>query len=173
MNIFGLADDFREYALADQPRLFRIALGVLGDREDAHDAVQETLLRVARKWSRLDSRGPHGYATRVLVNLLRRRYLGKRARDLPLDETDHRNVVHPAPSMADAVADAASLESALRTLSPRQRMVVFLRHFCDLSERETADLMKCSVGTVKSQNAKALHKLRQTLGADNLSDSRN
>jgi len=106
---------------------------------------------------------PHAYAHRVLVNLLhdRRRNLSRRASEQPLDTFDEqRDRVFDG---ADALVDRIMLASAVRRLPPRQREVVVLRFFADLSVVETAAAIGASEGTVKSHTSRALKSLRGAL----------
>ena len=154
----SLAPGFVDYVMADQRRLQAIAYTLTGNRPDAEELVQETLLRVARSWSRIDERGPSGYAATIMCRLARRRRVAVR-------------LLPGLPSQADqhdpiAVADTRLLvRDAVLVLPPRQRAVIALRYLCDVSEAQTAATLGCSVGTVKSQTAKALRALRERLDA--------
>lgn len=148
---------FVDYVADDQRRLQRLAFALAGGREDADDLVQETLLRVARAWRRIDQRGPHGYATVVMCRLARR----WRVR-VPTVRLDDATGVGRDPY--PAVDDNLLLRAEIRNLPPRQRAVIALRYLCDLTEAQTAETLGCSVGTVKSQTAKALHRLGTRLG---------
>lgn len=156
-------EGFEDFAAAEIPRLLRLAVLITGNRHDAWDLVQETLVRVGSRWRRLDRTGdPHRYAERVLVNLNISRW--RRLR--------HELVIPPREESArpgisseqEQVELHSVLMPALRALAPRQRAVIALRYFAGLTEAETADRMGCSVGTVKSQHAKALAGLRRQLG---------
>ncbi|WP_344442386.1 SigE family RNA polymerase sigma factor [Kitasatospora nipponensis] len=156
-------EGFEEYVAARQGALLRTAYLLTGDAHLAQDLVQSTLLRVWQRWSRI---GPmehaDGYVHRVMVTMLagwrRRRWQG---------EVPHGDpALVPAPGSGAAHdphaahGDRAVLVTALRTLPPRQRAVVVLRFHLDLSEAQAAAALGCSVGTVKSQTAKALARLR-------------
>lgn len=145
--------EFAEYVAGDQRRLQRLAFALTGGRADADDLVQETLLRVARAWRRIDQRGPHGYATTVMCRLAQRPRL-QSLRVSGLDTASDR-----AEEPYAAVDDRLVLRAGIRELPSRQRAVIALRYLCDLTEAQTAATLGCSVGTVKSQTAKALHKL--------------
>jgi len=129
-----------------------------GDEQTAEDLVQTTLERVWPHWQRVArDRDPDAYVRRVMVNTYsswwRRKWRGEQpTSDLPEITT------------ADDDYARADLADALRrlwpTLTPRQRAVLVLRHYEDLTETATADVLGCSVGTVKSQTSKALARLR-------------
>ncbi|HEY2439145.1 MAG TPA: sigma-70 family RNA polymerase sigma factor [Solirubrobacteraceae bacterium] len=124
-------------------------------------SVQECLLAVARRWPRVRRMDhPPAYARRVLVNLAlddRKRHARRRQEldsDVPVitDESSARAF--------DGVATRSELILALRALPPRQRTVLVLRYFQDLSEAQVAVAMGCSVGTVKSTTSRALTRLQ-------------
>lgn len=137
------------------PRLVGALALHCGDRDVAQELAQETLARVWERWStveRLDS--PEAWAFRVGFNLaasrFRRRAAERRARARfgPVD--DH---------VAD-VADAVAVRAAVALLPPRQRAAVVLRYFADLPVDETAAVMGCAPGTVKSLTSQAIATLR-------------
>ena len=116
--------------------------------------MQTALSKVWFAWSRISGSNPEPYVRKVLVNTYaswwRRRWNGERATaDLP-----------EAAAPATSSEERTDLWSALRRLPRRQRAVIVLRFYEDLTEAETARLLECSVGTVKSQTSKALAKLR-------------
>jgi RNA polymerase sigma-70 factor (sigma-E family) len=148
-------DGFEEFVAARGQRLLTTAALLTQDRHLAEDLLQVTLLKVWSAWQRIHSH-PEAYARRTMVHTYtswwRRRWNGERpSADLP-------DVPRDAPD-GEAALD---LRAALARLPRRQRTVVVLRYYEDLTEREVAALMDCSVGTVKSQASKALAKL----GAD-------
>ena len=151
-----LGADFDEFVIGRSSALLRTAMLLTGDRHDAEDLVQTALLRVARHWSRaLDN--PEAYTRRVLVNLAydRSRYRKRRPERLgpPPDRVapDHY------------AEDRDDLLRLLRQLPDRQRATVVLRYWEDLSVAETAQLLGCTEGTVKSATSKALAHLREAL----------
>jgi RNA polymerase sigma-70 factor (sigma-E family) len=145
---------FEAFVLARSSRLLGTAYLLTGDRGLAEDLLQTALSRAWRSWQRIDS-NPEAYVRRILLNTYagwwRRRWNG----ELPSDDLPDR----PAPE-ADDQSAAHELKDALRRLPKRQRAVVVLRYFEDQTEAETARILGCSVGTVKSQSSKALAKLR-------------
>jgi RNA polymerase sigma-70 factor (sigma-E family) len=154
--------EFTEWAAGCQRSLLRSAYLLTGDLHRAQDLVQEALVKVALRWSRLRDGNPTAYARRIVVH--DNVSWWRRRRETPGVEPD------------DAVPDGVSsdpvtalvVRRALMRLTPAQRSVLVLRHFDDLSERETAEVLGVSVGTVKSQNAAALARLRT--GAPELLD---
>lgn len=153
--------DFTAWASGAERALLRSAWLLTGDLHRAEDLVQEAMVKVALRWTRLAEGHPTAYARTVIardhVSWWRRR---RREVVGPLEHDVA--VVSSEPETALVVA------RALARLSPRQRAVVVLRHLEDLSERETAEVLGVSVGTVKSQNAAALARLRD--GAPELLD---
>jgi RNA polymerase sigma-70 factor (sigma-E family) len=160
MDVLG--SDFDEFVRASSPGLLRTAYLLTGDRGHAEDVVQTALLQVARKWRRIRGE-PTPYARRAVVNLAKNRWRDRSRR--------------PRESATDVEPGHASLESleadvllqqvllpAVTHLPVRQRAVLVLRYFQDLSVEQTADVLGCSVGTVKSQTHHALTKLREALG---------
>ena len=152
--------DFAAYARARIPNLLRFGVALTGSRTEADDLVQEALARVAVRWSRITRSGdPESYIRRTMVNLHISWWRSRR-----------REILHADPPERPVVDETGSGEiwEALRSLPPRQRAVLVLRYFQDLTEAEAAVVLGCSVGTVKSQSAKALAKLRVHLNANTL-----
>ncbi|GAA1759104.1 SigE family RNA polymerase sigma factor [Nocardioides hankookensis] len=149
-------DGFRRWAEERQLALLRTAVLLTGDRQRAEDLVQEALTQVALRWRRLADEHPDAYARQVIVR-----------RNISWWRKHRREVVADVPDLgastgAEASADRRMLlDLALDRLSPRQRATVVLRYYDDLSERETADVLGVSVGTVKSQTHVALRRLRE------------
>ncbi|MEU8140161.1 SigE family RNA polymerase sigma factor [Streptodolium elevatio] len=154
---------FHEYASANRDRLVRFGWLLTGDRQSAEDLVQTALERVWLRWGRV-SRGANvdAYVHKVMTttHLTWRRRLWHREQptDLARDERAVSLVDNP-----DALAvwdERDALLRVLETLPPRQRAVIVLRYFLDLTEVDCAEALSCSVGTVKSQTSKALRALR-------------
>ena len=151
--------DFTEFVQASWPGLYRTAFLLLGDRGLAEDLTQTALAKTYAAWSRIDHRAAApAYARRTLINTSTSWFRKKGWRnELPSDELPE--VAYATdPSTRPAVIDA------LGKLPPRQRAVVVLRYYEDLSVAETADALGCSTGTVKSQTFEAFAKLRVLLG---------
>jgi RNA polymerase sigma-70 factor (sigma-E family) len=147
---------FSRWAADRQLALLRTAVLLAGDRHRAEDLVQEALTQVALRWRRLSSGHPDAYARQVMVrgNIS---WWRKHRREVLAEVED-------VPSPGDEVAAERRivLDRALAALTPRQRATVVLRFYDDLSERDTAETLGVSVGTVKSQTHLALRRLRET-----------
>ncbi|WP_045698134.1 SigE family RNA polymerase sigma factor [Streptomyces rubellomurinus] len=149
-------EEFRAFAAATWSRLFRTAYLLAGDRHGAEDLVQQAMERGYTAWGRVRSAAdPYAYVRRVLINEHARRFR-RRPREQLVTAVPDR----PAPAGSDPDARAVLL-GALAGLPPRQRQAVVLRYWEDLSETQAAEAMGCSVGTVKSQAARGLAKLRE------------
>ena len=152
---------FDAFVAARTGALLRSAFLLTGDQHLAEDLVQSALVKASMRWSRLVSGGdPEPYVRTVLyrehVSWWRRR---KVVEVLTADLPEPRRTA--SPDLADAIALTETLRVALQELPPRQRAVIVLRHFDDRSESEAARLLGCSVGTVRSQNARGLSHLRR------------
>lgn len=158
------ANSVEEFVRESWPSLYRTALLVTGSPHDAEDAVQNAMAVVVQHWDRI-SRGdsPAGYSRRVIATQAYRR---ARRRRLELDR-----LLLLRRSFGDADDDGSertvqrdALLGALEQLPPRMRTAVVMRFYGDLSERETAEALGCSTGTVKSQTHKGLARLRAAMG---------
>jgi RNA polymerase sigma-70 factor (sigma-E family) len=148
---------FETFVAATSGRLLRTAYLLCGDRGHAEDLVQVALLRTARRWHRARQQ-PEAYARRVLVNLAKDRWRSRRRR---VDEVAVEADI--AAPENDAVLEREHLLMVLRQLPAGQRAVLVLRFYDDLSVAETAAALECSEGTVKSQTARALDRIRGVL----------
>lgn len=162
---------FEEFVVARGPRLLRVAWLLTGDRHLAEDLLQTVLAKVWPKWRRIADDSPEAYVRKALVNTYaswrQRRWNG----EVPHGELPHAEPQDVTASDAFATVDLEhSLAAAIRRLPPRQRAVVVLRFFEDLSVTETATILGCRPGTVKSQAAKALRALRGQLASADLVD---
>ncbi len=157
------APDFDDFVRGRSSPMLRSAwLLTGGDWALAEDLVQTALGEVWRHWARvavMDS--PEAYAHKAMVNTFLR-WRGRRW----TGEVASAELPEPARDTGgfSRVDERESLRRALRELTARQRAVVVLRYFEDRSEAETARIMGCSAGTVKSQAARALARLRQVPG---------
>jgi RNA polymerase sigma-70 factor (sigma-E family) len=150
---------FQEYVRGQQAFLLRSAYLITSDAETAHDLVQGALVRLWPRWERVSRmENVNAYVHRTLVTT----YLGWRRRRW-WGESPHGELpVEPLTAdPQEAATDRVALAEVLRRLPARQRTVIVLRFYADLTEAQTATAMGCSVGTVKSQTAKALVRLRQ------------
>lgn len=151
--------------------LLRTAYLLVWDLPEAEDLVQECLLRVARRWPRVRSmEHPHAYARRVLVNLAlggARRRARRRSELQAADAAQVDGRADETAARALGLVDVrCELIGALATLPPRQRAVLVLRYFEDLSEAQVAAALDCSVGTVKSTASRGLDRLRVAIEPD-------
>lgn len=144
--------------------LLRTATLLTGDRHAAEDLVQETLVRAAQHWRRVDPATADAYVRRILYT---RSVDAWRWRRHQPDPAGHPGLDdHPGadgPSTTDpsgGTVDRLTLAAALARLTPRQRAVLVLRFYDDRTEVEAARLLGCSVNTVKSQTRHALSRLR-------------
>lgn len=151
-----MSNDLREFVRSRYAELLRTAFLLCGSSHEAEDLVQTVLLRMMRRWGRVDD--PLPYARRAIVNLylngLRRRTREVLGGLLP-DRPDRGE--------ADRVAEQSVLWPALRELPPRTRAVIVLRYWLDLSEWDTAATLGVSVGTVKSTASRGLARLRELI----------
>jgi RNA polymerase sigma-70 factor (sigma-E family) len=155
---------FEGWVRASSPRLRRLAYLLTGDLDQAEDLLQSAYAKVLPRWHKISTYdSPEAYIRRVMVNLRTSWWRRSRNREWSTDEIPESSWSADAPSETDAVVESQVLLAALRALPERQRAAVVLRHWCDLSEVETADVMKCSVGTVKSNASRGLAHLRAAL----------
>jgi RNA polymerase sigma-70 factor (sigma-E family) len=155
------ARDFEGFVTESGDTLLRMATLLTADPDQAEDVYQETLHRLAMRWSRVDS--PRAFCRRVMHNIVidQARARKRRPRELfaVYDRSD--------PRSGDPVTAAElrpSLLAALSTLTVQQRTIVVLRYFDDLSENEVAELLGVSPGTVKSTASRAVAQLRTQPG---------
>lgn len=157
---------FREFVFARSPALLRTAWMLTGDGALAEDLLQTALARTWPHWQRIADGQPEAYVRTVMVRTnsswRARRWTGERpSSDVLVDAGSGR--LHPDENArAD---DRVLLAAALGSLPVGQRQAVVLRFFDDLSVEAVAQIMGCSTGTVKSQTAKGLAKLRAALEA--------
>lgn len=154
------ADEYRDFVGVRMEQWRRTAYLLCGDWHTADDLVASTLVNLFRHWRRTAVlENPEGYVRKMLVNAWlderRRPWRREYAYADPPDRVDHadpgRGVEH------------LDLLAMLADLPPRRRAVLVLRYFCDQSVQDTAELLGCSSGTVKSQTARALDTLRAKL----------
>jgi RNA polymerase sigma-70 factor (sigma-E family) len=151
-------EDFSAFAASRWPGLVRLAFGLTGDRWTAEDLAQATLTRAYVAWRRVSrADDPDAYLRRILVNASNRRFRRRRVAEQPGDPPETA-----VEGPAELVGDRAALLAALRQLPPRQRAVVVLRYWEDLTDAQIAAAIGCSPGTVRSQLSRALAKLRES-----------
>jgi RNA polymerase sigma-70 factor (sigma-E family) len=155
----SLADDeaFEAFVRTNATMLIRLAGALTGDPHVSEEVVQSALERVFVRWRRLDD--PLAYTRRVVVNLCRDRGRGAAGHERPgLPYIDAA-----APDVIGLHDDRDQLVRAIRALPYRQRAVLVLRFWHDLTEQQAADTLGVRAGTVKSQTSRALQRLRQLL----------
>jgi RNA polymerase sigma-70 factor (sigma-E family) len=166
MGELGRDAEFTEYARARAPWLRKVACLLCGDWHRADDLVQASMLRLYTSWHRAGQvENVDGYARRTLINVFLSEQRG------PWWQRVINHAREPGPEvLADARSataldlDAAlDLRAALAALPPRQRAAVVLRYYCDLPVDQTAEILGCSPGTVKSQASRGLRTLRVRL----------
>ena len=149
--------DFSEYMAARQAALYRTAYLLAGDHASAEDLLQNAFAKLYLSWDKVrDREALDGYVRRIMVhenNSLWRRAWKRR---------EHSTDAMPETGVHESYDDGlgGALWSYISTLSPKQRSVVVLRYYEQLSEAEIADVLGISVGTVKSQASRALASLR-------------
>ena len=148
---------FRDFVLHRWPVLVRYAYLLTGDAMQAEDLVQTALERCWRRWDRIVADNPEAYVRTAVARgaVSRFRMLGRRVAEAPLDGVDAG-----APDGAQARVAQEVVWAELATLPARMRAVVVLRVYEDLSVEETARVLGCSTGTVKSTLSRAMDRLR-------------
>lgn len=154
---------FEEFVRGRSTSLFRVAVLLSsGDRAQAEDLLQTTLERLYRHRGTVFREGtPNAYARRIMVNASmdwRRRHRRRPERPLEID-----GVESSVGDRSGQIDDRDLLLRGLRLLPPRQRAVLVLRYLEDLADADVAIALSCSVGTVKSQAARGLDKMRRYL----------
>ncbi|MFB7517455.1 SigE family RNA polymerase sigma factor [Streptomyces sp. NPDC056144] len=156
-------DGFGAYAVAAWPRLVRTAQLLTGDFHEAEDLVQTTLAKVYGRWRWVPRAEIDLYVRRALVNnnlsRLRRKRVAHLLTPVLPESLRHRDAGH-----ADVVDQRTAVGAALADLTARQRAVVVLRYWEDLTEQEIASVLQCSVGTVKTHARRGLEALRRHPG---------
>ncbi|GAA2115733.1 SigE family RNA polymerase sigma factor [Nocardioides bigeumensis] len=150
---------FVEFVAARSRSLMRTAYLLTGDHQRSEDPVQATLTKVYLKWARVSRMDqPAAYARRILVNEATRSRWWRASGELTgrLPET-------PADDASERLATSSSVWNAVLRLPPRQRAVVVLRYYEDLSEAEIADVLGIAPGTVKSTAHAATQRLAGAL----------
>ena len=141
--------------------LYRTAYLLLGEHGAAEDLAQAALTKTYVAWPRIrETAAAHGYARTTLLNEAR----GLFRRSSWRREIASDALPEPDPEPGTDPSDRPTVLGALRLLPPRQRAVIVLRFYEDLSIEQTAALLDCTAGTVKSQTSAALAKLRRLLG---------
>ena len=157
--------EFTEFVTARSGSLIRLAYVLTGDQPAAEELLQTALTRTAGRWESIHT-APEAYVRQIMyreqVNWWRRRRRETTMADLP-----DQAVAVPAIS----VETRLTLQEALRALPTGKRAVLYLRYLEDLPEAQVADILGCSVGTVRSQTHKAIAQLKSALAAAGLSST--
>jgi RNA polymerase sigma-70 factor (sigma-E family) len=158
----GDREQFEEFMTSRWAGLVRLAFGLTGDRWLAEDLAQTALASAYASWWRVRrADDPDAYVRRILINASKSRLRRRRVAEQSPAESDPAD---PAADPAATVDERSALLAALSALPPRQRAVVVLRYWEDLTDAQAGALLGCSASTVRSQAARALAKLR-TSGA--------
>lgn len=153
--------EFTEFAAITIRRLRRTAYLMCGDWHRAEDAAQDALVKVYRRWHRINrGDGLNGYAHRCVVTAVLDQSRKPWRRE-HLSDADEQ--VAPLPDTVGSVDDRLLVVQALGALPPSQRACVVLRHYTDLSVEQTADILGIGAGGVKSQTSRGLARLRELL----------
>ena len=154
--------EYAAFFTASWPRLLRVTYAVTGDRQLAEDALQTAFAQAYAAWGRVSrADDPAAYVRRIAVNAAlsqeRKAFRRRESVSEALPEASSRRRTD------DDVVARDEVWTAVRALPPRQRAVVVLRYYEDLTERQIAEVLGCRPGTVKSQAAAALATLRALL----------
>jgi RNA polymerase sigma-70 factor (sigma-E family) len=152
---------FEEFVRTEAQALLRSAHLLTGNRPEAEDLLQEALERTFRRWGRSTIDSPAAYVRTVMAHLAYDRARRRRFRTVAMT-AEHET---PIADATESVHQREALTRALACLPPRQRVVMVLRFLEDLTERETARALGCTVGTVKRHSSRALERLRRTPAA--------
>lgn len=157
MEICG---SFDRFVGASRQRLHRVAYRLCGDWHEAEDLVQNALCRLHQHWGRLSDHDQLvGYACRTLLNV----YLDDHRRHRWTREVSHAELADISGTAAAPVEDHVVLIAVVQQLPTRQREVIALRFWGDLTIEETANVLNCSIGTVTTHTHRALSHLRSAL----------
>ncbi|GGW52410.1 RNA polymerase sigma factor [Streptomyces lucensis JCM 4490] len=152
---------FASYVRARQPILLRAARSLTANPSDAEDLLQTALAKTYVAWERIeDQRALDGYVRRALVNTRTSQWRKRRVDEFVCEELPEPEPMPGADDPAEQQALHDAMWRAITKLPARQRAMVVLRYYEDLSEAQTAEVLGVSVGTVKSAVSRALGKLR-------------
>jgi RNA polymerase sigma-70 factor (sigma-E family) len=163
-----LDEEFRDFMHGRWPAMVRLAYALTGDQGHAEDVAQTAFARAYASWPKVRRTGsPEAYVRRIVINENLNRFRKHRVAERLTGALSGSLAGSLSGSLAgsDAIRqydDRSALIAALQRLGPRQRAVIVLRYWMDLTEAEIAAALGCSVGTVKSQAARALATLRQS-----------
>ncbi|MET9761135.1 SigE family RNA polymerase sigma factor [Streptomyces sp. NPDC006372] len=153
---------FSSYVKARQPVLLRTARSLTGNQSDAEDLLQTALTKTYVAWERIeDHRALDGYVRRALLNTRTSQWRKRKVDEFACDELPEPEPRAGGDDPAEQQALHDAMWRAIMRLPARQRAMVVLRYYEDLSEVQTAEVLGVSVGTVKSAVSRALGKLRE------------
>jgi len=153
---------FASYVRARQPVLLRTARSLTANPSDAEDLLQTALTKTYVAWERIeDHRALDGYVRRALLNTRTSQWRKRRVDEFVCEELPEPEPVRGGDDPAEQQALRDAMWRAIMKLPARQRAMVVLRYYEDLSEVQTAEVLGVSVGTVKSAVSRALGKLRE------------
>lgn len=153
--------DFTAFVVASARRLLRGAYLITGDLAEAEDLLQTALERAYRRWPSIRQKDvPEAYVRKIIVTSAIDAGRRRKFSSAPLEEEQLPGLPDPA---VEGLPGRAALLSCVRELPPGQRAVLVLRYFDDLTESEAARVLGCSVGSVKSQHARAIARLRELM----------
>ncbi|MEV7980056.1 SigE family RNA polymerase sigma factor [Streptomyces sp. NPDC086519] len=153
---------FASYVRARQPILLRTARSLTANPSDAEDLLQTALAKTYAAWERIeDHRALDGYVRRALLNTRTSQWRKRRVDEFVCDEMPEPEPTGGEDDPAERQALHDAMWQAIMKLPARQRAMVVLRYYEDLSEVQTAEVLGVSVGTVKSAVSRALGKLRE------------
>lgn len=159
----GSDEEFDGFMRGRWPAMVRLAYALTGDAGHAEDLAQAAFARAYASWGRVRRAGnPDAYVRRIVINEHRSRFRKHRVAEELRDDLADALGSQQLGGQQQGPEEQHALLDALRALGPRQRAVVVLRYWLDLSEAETAAALNCSVGTVKSQASRALATLRKS-----------
>ena len=152
-------DGFTSFVAERSSALLRTAYLLTGDRGHAEDLLQTALLKTYRHWAWIRQQDrPEAFVRKVMVNSQRMQWRRRTVVEHSVADVPDRPLPH-----ASGGVDHEGIWQDLAGLPPRMRAVLVLRYWEDLSERETAEVLGCSVGTVKSQTSRGLSRLRSSV----------
>lgn len=160
----GESIDFADVFAAHHADALRLAYLLTGDRHRAEDVVSEAFVKVFRRWGRSGIDQPRAYIRRAVINESNSRFrrLGLERREAAKQSGDDRGT----RAADEQLADEDLVFAALRRLPERQRTALVLRYYQDMTERDIAEAMGVSPGTVKSSVSRGLDRLRAELGEE-------
>ena len=160
MSTSGAVLEFEDYVRTRQDALLRSARRLVPDPVDAQDLVQTALVRTYPRWNGIaDKTLADAYMRRVMINTRTEWWRSRRLEEVPTGDVPDATV----DDGAEQRADREMLRDVMRVLAPKQRQVVVLRHYGQLTTEETARVLGMSTGTVKSTLHRALARLRHEL----------